>query len=271
MADMSPAELLTAWEDAYLAQCQTARVGRLFKGTIHNLNGVIQAFSMQSELFAMMFAKVDLLLGEALDGSVDENGREKITQARELLQKRQKTLGQVEEKILLSQEILKNNDDISQVSIEGSSVTLHSLIHNVVNFFHSHMFFKHKVDKNVSVEAELALGESAFALGVILANLVENSIWAMEHNQENNACFALRCFERGETIIIEVEDNGVGIPEELQATLFQEFVSSTPGHQGLGLYQARKLVAELGGDIEISGWHNPTIFTVSLPKKMGVA
>jgi signal transduction histidine kinase len=271
MADMSPAELLTAWEDAYLAQCQTARVGRLFKGTIHNLNGVIQAFSMQSELFAMMFTKVDQLLAEALDSVQDEHGREKISQARQLLQKRQRTLGQVEEKILLSQEILKNNDDLSQLPGEGSSVTLHSLVNNIVSFFHSQMFFKHKVEKNVSVEVELALGAKAFALAVIVANLVENSIEAMEHNPEDKACFALRCFQRDDTVIIEVEDNGIGVPEELQESLFQQFVSATPGHQGLGLYQARKLVAELGGTIELSGPRKPTIFTVSLPKNLGEA
>ncbi len=271
MSSMSPEELLTAWEDAYLGQCQTARVGRFFKGTIHNLNGVVQAFSMQSELFAMMFAKADRLLVEALEGVENEAGRAKISQTLALLQKRQKTLGQVEEKIILSQEILKNTADISQVSAEGSSLTLHTLINNIVTFFQSHMFFKHKVHKHIDVEVETLLGEKAFALSVVFANLVENSIQALEQGPQGEPRFSLRCFTRNDWIIVEVEDNGVGVPEHLRQSLFQEFVSSPPGHQGLGLYQAQKMMSEMGGEIKVTGLANPTVFTVSLPPNLAKA
>ena len=271
MSSMTPAQLLTAWEDAYLAQCQTARIGRFFKGTIHNLNGVVQAFSMQSELFALMFTKADRLLGEALDSVENDDARDKITQTMELLQKRWKTLEQVEEKVLLSQEILKNTVDVRQVSGELSSLTLNNLIDNVVAFFHSHMFFKHKVQKNIVVDAEILVGDKASAISVVLCNLVENSILAMEENHGQEACFALRCFVRDESIIIEIEDNGVGVPEHIHESLFYEFVSATPGHQGLGLYQAQKMIDGMGGEINQTCSANPTLFTVTLPVHMGKA
>lgn len=271
MSSMTPAQLLTAWEDAYLAQCQAARIGRYFKGTVHNLNGVVQAFSMQSELFALMFAKADRLLGEALDSVENDDARDKITQTLELLQKRRKTLGQVDEKVLLSQEILKNTVDFSQVSGEASSLTLNMLIDNMIVFFHSHMFFKHKVQKDIVVDAAIHVGEQAFAISVILCNLIENSILALEENHGQEARFALRCFVRDENIIIEVKDNGVGVPEHIQETLFNEFVSATPGHQGLGLYQAQKMVDAMGGEISNTCLANPTIFTVTLPLHIGKA
>jgi signal transduction histidine kinase len=264
MAVMNNAELHTAWEDAYLAQCQEARVGRLFKGTIHNLNGVVQAFSMQSELFAMMFTEADLLLEEALARVEDEDARQKIIETRELLQKRQKILGQVEEKIQLSKEILKINEDISHAAGEGG-VTLRALINNVITFFQAHMFFKHKVHKNITLEADFPVGKHAPALSVILANLVENSIQGMEGNPGQDAVFALRCFDRADRAVIEIEDNGIGVPEQMQEDLFQEFISATPGHPGLGLYQAKKLVTAMGGEIEITRPANPTVFTISLP------
>ena len=52
------------WEEAFIRFGFDAAVGRLFMGIIHNLNGVGQAFSMQVELLAMMFAQVDDLLVE---------------------------------------------------------------------------------------------------------------------------------------------------------------------------------------------------------------
>ncbi len=268
MAAMSPAELISAWEDAYLAQGQTARVGRLFKGTIHNLNGVVQAFSMQSELFAMMFAKADTLLAEALESVQDDTARLKIAQTRELLQKRQRTLGQVEEKILRSQELLGGNDAVSQVSFEGSFVTTNSLITNIMSFFESHMFFKHKVQKKIAVDADISVGPHAFALSVVLANLVENSIQAMELNSGMEGFFALRCYAKDDKVLIEVEDNGIGVPEYIQESLFHEFVSATSGHHGLGLYQAKKILIDMGGEIKISSFENPTLFTVTLPMNL---
>lgn len=86
MVAMTPEQLLAAWEDAYLAQSQNARIGRLFKGTIHNLNGIIQVFSMQSELFDMMFASADELLDEALSLCGEDAAQEKIGQTRALAQ-----------------------------------------------------------------------------------------------------------------------------------------------------------------------------------------
>ena len=269
MAAKNPKDLLKAWESAYLDQCQTARVGRLFRGTIHNLNGIVQAFSMQSELFAMMFVKTDRLLDEALNEIQDSTVRDKIIQVREIMQKRQRTLNQVEEKILLSQDILKNNDDIRHNYNEGSSATLQSVINNVVSFFNSHMFFKHKVKKDVRVEADLSLGDKAFAVSVILANILENSIQAMEQNQDEEGFFALRAFIGDDKAIIEIEDNGVGISEEIREKVFEEFVSATSVHHGLGLYQSKKLVGDMGGEIAITSSAHPTILTIQLPVNLG--
>ena len=45
------------WENAFFKQSYDAAVGRLFRGLIHNLNGALQAVSMQSELMAMMLSQ----------------------------------------------------------------------------------------------------------------------------------------------------------------------------------------------------------------------
>ncbi|MDA1195410.1 MAG: HAMP domain-containing sensor histidine kinase [Planctomycetota bacterium] len=56
--------------------------------------------------------------------------------------------------------------------------------------------------------------------------------------------------ERG-WILIEVTDNGPGIPSALRERLFQPFVhQSAPGRTGLGLYMSRRLIEEQGGRIE---------------------
>lgn len=63
---------------------------------------------------------------------------------------------------------------------------------------------------------------------------------------------------------VSVRDNGPGIPEALRATLFEPFVTTKRGGQGLGLALAAKLIADLGGLIECDSRPGRTIFRLSL-------
>ncbi|WP_043364038.1 nitrogen regulation protein NR(II) [Belnapia sp. F-4-1] len=61
-----------------------------------------------------------------------------------------------------------------------------------------------------------------------------------------------------------VRDNGPGIPEAVRATLFEPFVTTKRGGQGLGLALVAKLVADQGGLIECDSRPGRTSFRLSL-------
>jgi signal transduction histidine kinase len=66
---------------------------------------------------------------------------------------------------------------------------------------------------------------------------------------------------------ITLTDNGPGVPERVQARLFQPFsASQTPEGSGLGLAIARELARAHGGDLELadSGPKGAT-FALTLP------
>jgi len=64
---------------------------------------------------------------------------------------------------------------------------------------------------------------------------------------------------------VTVRDNGPGVPEEIRATLFDPFVTTKRGGQGLGLALVAKLVADQGGLIECDSRPGRTVFRLSLP------
>jgi signal transduction histidine kinase len=69
-------------------------------------------------------------------------------------------------------------------------------------------------------------------------------------------------------LVIEVEDTGIGIPSEEQATLFERFRrgSHKRSGSGLGLYLSRRIVEAHQGTIEVnSQFGKGSIFTVRLP------
>ena len=63
---------------------------------------------------------------------------------------------------------------------------------------------------------------------------------------------------------VTVRDNGPGIPDAVRATLFEAFVTTKRGGQGLGLALVAKLVADQGGLIECDSRPGRTLFRLSL-------
>ncbi|MEE4115865.1 MAG: ATP-binding protein [Marinilabiliaceae bacterium] len=97
----------------------------------------------------------------------------------------------------------------------------------------------------------------------VLINLVKNSMESFSDQVDKVIC--IRGRKKEESIIIQVEDNGPGIPAELQSQIFSPFFSTKPEGSGLGLSFSRRVVEMHKGDI--SFWSEPgrTIFTLTLP------
>ncbi len=72
--------------------------------------------------------------------------------------------------------------------------------------------------------------------------------------------------------VIEIADDGPGIPEDVRDKLFRPFFSTKPGGTGLGLANARRIVEEHGGTIDIDCPDDGgTRVTVRLPAVPGLA
>jgi len=90
-------------------------------------------------------------------------------------------------------------------------------------------------------------------LRTVVENLVENAI---RYAGEGSTCVvSLRSEERG--IVLEVSDNGAGVPEEDAPRLFERFFRSdrarTTRGSGLGLAIVKHVVETAGGNVEARG------------------
>ncbi len=66
-------------------------------------------------------------------------------------------------------------------------------------------------------------------------------------------------------LVVSIRDNGDGIPEDIMPYLFDPFVSSKPGGQGLGLALVAKIIHDHGGVIGVTSQPGRTEFRISLP------
>src|SRR3546814_20693833 len=67
------------------------------------------------------------------------------------------------------------------------------------------------------------------------------------------------------SLAVTIQDNGPGIPEDLQPHLFDPFVSTKAGGSGLGLALVAKIVGDHGGVIEFDSQPRRTLFRLMLP------
>ncbi|GEL78007.1 ATP-binding protein [Tenuibacillus multivorans] len=102
----------------------------------------------------------------------------------------------------------------------------------------------------------------------ILGNLLDNAIEAASESDNNEVTFFAT--DLGNDIILEVSDQGTGIPKELQRHIFEKgFSTKDEDDRGYGLSIVDEVVNELSGTIEVqSEVGKGTVFTVYLPKRM---
>lgn len=108
------------------------------------------------------------------------------------------------------------------------------------------------------------------ALHSILQNLIENSIKYQDFRKPE-PYININIYRNGSpNVLLEVSDNGLGIPAESKDKIFDMFYrgnDSTKG-SGLGLYITKATVEKLGGSIEFSSKiKEATTFKIILPEK----
>jgi signal transduction histidine kinase len=95
-----------------------------------------------------------------------------------------------------------------------------------------------------------------------LLNLVRNAIQASDAGGEVAICLA----KDGEQLVLQVSDNGCGIPQEKQEQVFEPFYTSRQQGTGLGLALVKKIIDAHGGTISFTTQADEgTTFTLRLP------
>lgn len=155
--------------------------------------------------------------------------------------------------------------DINHHNLVWEKVILKKKIQSVLEALrkendHFNIRFHFKIDDDLTWETDLVL------LGIIIRNMFDNALFFRDKKEIAVKIEATKVYH--EKLLIEISDNGLGIPVSARDKVFDMFFhgSARSGGTGLGLYMAKKAVERLGGIIRLAnGEARNTVFEIVLP------
>lgn len=100
-------------------------------------------------------------------------------------------------------------------------------------------------------------------LEIVFVNLISNAIQAINDKGKID----IRVFDNGQSIVIEIEDSGHGIPEYIIPRIFEPLFTTRQIGTGLGLPSCKTIVEQHGGKISVKTMLDKgTTFIIELPK-----
>ncbi len=207
-------------------------------------------------------------LEEAFEDT-DDNAKEALMKYLEFELGRQELLGDIEAAALRISELvasIKNFTHMDQAQDKAPALLSEGLDSTL-------KILEHKVRKsNINIVRDYSsdLGKVPVLAGQmnqVYTNLLDNSIDALKGTE--NPQITIRTFALREFAYIKIEDNGPGIPEDVQNSIFDPFFTTKGIGEGtgLGLDISRNIVEQHQGKLELESAANPTIFSICLPLK----
>jgi len=189
--------------------------------------------------------------------------------------------------IRTSLEVLNSTDDSSLQKytkyfslMNNATVRISHQVDDVLNFvkptrlrlkLHSlSKIISNSVERIQTQKTEISLPNSDLQLicdeewiEVLLINLVLNAIQSMD----NQGKIEIRIKDLGSDILLEIQDYGPGIPEELLPKIFDPLFTTRQTGTGLGLPSCKNIVEKHNGNISVkTELGKGTCFEITLPK-----
>ncbi len=236
---------------ALLAQeARMAAVGRLAASIAHNLNNPLATIAANSEL--------SIGLCHSLEETYQQNDKDPWRSLKHY------------NKVIKAEAFRCTNviNDILKLSRkEGfrlEQLDLNKVLASVIKGIN---FQKHGIKLVKNLQPDLpSINCDGRALQQVFLNLLNNAIDALA--SKPHARITIRTRYRHNTVIAEIKDNGMGIPDEIMDNIFEPFFTTKLSTKdlGLGLAFCYEFLKEMGGEMKVkSKAGQGTTFQIVLP------
>ena len=241
---------------------QMAAAANQFKGMAKDLDSQSKeleefAYRTSHDLRSPLVSSIGLL--KLVQDSIDKNDYDKAHKGIDLVSQSLDKLETLVKDIL---ELTKTKN----ISEKPENINIREIIdETLTKFSHIDNFQRLDIQKDLDEAPQLKSLKSRVIL--ILENLISNSI-KYQDIEKDNSFIKISAHADHQNVIIEVEDNGLGIPKDQQEkmfSMFKRFHPKTAFGSGLGLYMMKKSTDILGGDLQFEDTGEGSKFILSIP------
>ncbi|MEX2565661.1 MAG: ATP-binding protein [Cyclobacteriaceae bacterium] len=264
---------LKATQSQLVQQEKLASLGQLTAGIAHEIKNPLN--------FVNNFSEVSLELVEEVREEVNEKLSADSYQLTAILDDIEANLRKIHEHGSRADGIVKS---MLQHSRGGDGklepTQLNPLIKEYVNLaFHGMRAGKEPINVDIELQLDEKVGEVpmiAEDFSRVILNVCNNAFDAMgeklsavsEQPSVYQPKLTVRTLQKDKTVKIEIEDNGLGIPDDIKDKILQPFFTTKKGTAGtgLGLSITNDIIKAHGGGLEIkTKEENGSVFVISLP------
>ena len=125
---------------------------------------------------------------------------------------------------------------------------------------------KKSADFSINVEGNnVQFVYDADKLEVVFDNVITNAVEAINEKGQID----IRVNDNSNEIVIEIEDSGTGVPDELLTKIFEPLFTTKQRGTGLGLASCKRIIEQHGGSINVKS--KPSMFIIKLPKLLEIS
>lgn len=261
-------------QDSLIHAEKMASLGQLTAGIAHEIKNPLNFVNNFAKLAAEMMDELAELLATPITTIEDEDDRD---DAEDLIETVKGNLVKIHEHGHRADSIVKN---MLQHSREGTGdkqvANLNALAEEAMNLAYHGLRGSDK-NFNISLKTELSpdVGEiecTPQELQRVILNLCTNGMYEAAKNAAAGGeppILSVRSCVDDNDYLIEVTDNGGGVPEELRDKIFQPFFTTKPTGEGtgLGLSMSYDIIKQHGGLLSLASEKGQgTTFQIRLPR-----
>ena len=155
------------------------------------------------------------------------------------------------------------NDVLEFVKIQSLRTTKNSLLDTIGL---SLAKIKKSSDIKINIpDNDIEFVYDADKIEVVFDNLITNALQAIDYKGE----IKFRISDLENEVIIEIEDSGSGVPDNLISKVFEPLFTTKEKGTGLGLASCKSIIEQHGGSISVK--NKPSVFTIKLPKMLEIS
>ena len=123
---------------------------------------------------------------------------------------------------------------------------------------------RNQIEVHIENEKEILITGIENEFKHLILNIINNAKDAFNERERKNRAIYVRFYEEDGNIILQIEDNAGGIPDEIIKDIFKPNVTSKQEGTGIGLYMSAQIAQKLNGQLYVANTERGAEFTLEV-------